>query len=321
MSICMSVWKSWLLLGALLWAPAWAFAGAPACPPAGQTQASLLALKADGFRLKDEGRRDRLALELLGCLADPSPALRDGVAFEALSTWLRGKQLSAAVMKQLVDALLVRVDQFNIASINQAPDAVGQPFDEFQTSFSMLVLSELARADRVGAYLDAAQRQHLVEAASTAVSRWRDYRGFDAQAGWRHGVAHGADLLMQLSLNPAVAQEALRKLVRAALSQVAPPGEHFYIYGEGERLARAVLAACSRGLLTRADWRALFDELVLSPRPLASWNRAFESQTGLAKRHNTYQFLLFLHALIDLSPAPTNADLAQLVTTSLKQLP
>ena len=29
----------------------------------------------------------------------------------------------------------------------------------------------------------------------------RDYRGFDAKQGWRHGVAHGADLLLQLSRN------------------------------------------------------------------------------------------------------------------------
>lgn len=209
-------------------------------------------------------------------------------------------------------------------SINQAPDAVGQPFDEFQTSFSMLVLSELARADRVGAYLDAAQRQHLVEAASTAVSRWRDYRGFDAQSRlaarcrpWRR------DLLMQLSLNPAVAQEALRKLVRAALSrrsrlQASTSTSTAKASGWRVRCLRRARAVCS----PRPIGGPLFDELVLSPRG--------RSRAGIAplnrrpvwpSARNTYQFLLFLHALIDLSPAPTNADLAQLVTASLKQLP
>lgn len=341
MSIFKSRWQCWVLMGALFAGPSLAFAetsggtsagtsagtpggtsaDSPACPPAGYTQASLLALKSDGFRLKDESRRDALALALLGCLAAPAPVLRDGVAFEALSTWLRAKQLSPATMKQLVDALLVRIDQFNRAASQRAAAAAAPPFDEFQTSFSLLVLSELARADRMAAYLDAPRRQHLLESAAAAVTHWRDYRGFDAQAGWRHGVAHGADLLMQLSLNPALTQEALRKLVRAELSQVAPPGEHFYIYGEGERLARAVLAASSRGLLAPAEWQALFDELVLSARPLASWKQAFESQLGLAKRHNTYQFLLFLKVLLELNLAPTSSALVQLVNASIKQLP
>ena len=36
-----------------------------------------------------------------------------------------------------------------------------------------------------------------------------DYRGFVPGAGWRRAVAHGADLLMQLALNPAVERTQL----------------------------------------------------------------------------------------------------------------
>lgn len=31
-----------------------------------------------------------------------------------------------------------------------------------------------------------------------------DYRSFDERDGWRHAVAHAADLLMRLALNPAL---------------------------------------------------------------------------------------------------------------------
>jgi hypothetical protein len=48
-------------------------------------------------RIRVRGRRRRaratLALGLLDCLKDPDPVLRDQVAFEAWSAWLRGKKL------------------------------------------------------------------------------------------------------------------------------------------------------------------------------------------------------------------------------------
>src|SRR5258705_220852 len=73
-----------------------------------------------------------------------------------------------------------------------------------------------------------------------------DRRGFDATQGWRHGVAHGADLLLQLGLNPALSAAQLDAIVQAIASQVAPAGEHFYVYGEPERLARPIAYIAKR---------------------------------------------------------------------------
>jgi hypothetical protein len=50
----------------------------------------------------------------------------------------------------------------------------------------------------------------------------RDYRGFDTAEGWRHGVAHGADLALQLVLNPAVDKPQIERLLAAVGRQVAP---------------------------------------------------------------------------------------------------
>ena len=41
-----------------------------------------------------------------------------------------------------------------------------------------------------------------------------------------------------LALNPAVDRAGLDRLLGAVAAQVAPRGEHSYIYGESERLAR-----------------------------------------------------------------------------------
>ena len=75
-----------------------AVAMATACPPEGTTRAALLELKAARFEVASDAERNRLAPALLGCLDDPDPAIRDGVVFEGLSTWLRGGKLAPATV-------------------------------------------------------------------------------------------------------------------------------------------------------------------------------------------------------------------------------
>ena len=291
-----------LLLGLCQAAPA-----APTgsiCPPQGWTRESLQSLKQAGFKLADDARRNQLALALLECLGDPDPLIRDGLAFEANSAWLRGNQLDQRTRVLALQRLLPRI----------APEAADEA--GFLQTFSALVLAELARADRKAPYLSGAQRQQLLDAAARYLSSVTDYRGYDAREGWRHGVAHGADLLMQLSLNPALDKAQLDQLLAAVRRQVAPAGEHFYVYGEPERLARPLLFTAMRGLHSPAEWKAWFAD-VANPAPLANWNEAFLSNPGLARRHNTFAFLLVLHAQLSASENPKLRELLPEVSAAL----
>lgn len=270
------------LLALSLSASSWAaHAG---CPPEGPARESLRALKGDGFAVADAASRQALALALVDCLADPDPALRDGVAYEGLSAWLRADALDAATRHALLEDLLPR-----IAAGAPDPDGFGAPF-------AALVLSEVARTDRIQAWLTPEQRNALVEAAAGYVQGVRDYRGFDAAQGWRHGVAHGADLLMQLALNPALDKPQLDRILAAVASQVAP-STHAYAHGESERLVRPVLFVLQRGLHDDAQWSAWVAGIA-SPAPLASWSEAFASAPGLARRHNLRLFLFALYAML-----------------------
>lgn len=280
-----------------------------ACPPPPWSLPALQQLKAAQWKLADAPARDALALALVPCLAHANPALRDGIAFEGLSAWMRAKQLSVDTLRQLHRALLAQL-------ADTAIDQVG-----FARPFAALVLSELARADRLQAYLSDDERQALVVAAGNYLRDVRDYRGFVPGEGWRHGVAHGADLAMQLALNPAVNAQQLDELVTAVQAQIAPAGEHFYVYGEGERLARPIFYAARRGLLTPQRWEALV-QAVASPAPLPSWERAFESQAGLARLHNVKAFLLVLsHNVAGSADPAVQAALGKLLPPALKQLP
>ena len=289
------------LLAAVSATPLPAFAGDP-CPPAGYSEGQLLELALGGFVTEDAAQRNALALGLMACLSEPNPAIRDGVAFEGTSTWLRGKSLAPETIQALYANLLVQ--------IVSTADANG-----FQQPFAALVLAEVARTDRIDNTFTPAMRNELVGVAANYLPSVRDYRGFSETEGWRHGVAHGSDLVLQLVLNSNIDAAQIELLMNALATQIAPKGDVFYIYGEPGRLARAVFYAWARATVAPAFWQTWFDRIE-NPAPM--WKRGQSpfpisqpgvssakgekgsdpfstSQAGLARRHNTMAFLLALH--------------------------
>lgn len=271
------------LLAALLFAlPVQALAAhpAPLCPGnSGFTAAVEAAGRADASR-ED---RDKRVPQLAACLAHPDPAIRDGLAYTTLAAWLRADAIPPPVRADLMRELLAAL----------APDHPDP--DGFHAPFAALVLAEVARTDRVAPWLDAEERETLVTAAATYLAGVRDYRGFTDGQGWRHGVAHGADFVMQLVLNPALDAGSRRRLLDAVAAQVAPVGAPPYVHTEPERLARPVLLALDGGTFDEAGW-ADWLQGVASPAPMASWGDAWQDEAGLARRHNLRAFLFALHA-------------------------
>ena len=251
------------------------------CQTPGFSSTELLELRANGFEVENDVTRNALAVALAACTGEPDPAIRDGVAFEGLSTWLRAGALS----QETVSTLRVELGE-QLGNIgDSAGDANG-----FRQPFAALILSEVVRTDRVEPVFTTEQRAELVEIAAAYLASVNDYRGFSETDGWRHGVAHGADLVLQLVLNPNINAEQIMVLMDAVARQVSPPDAVFYIYGEPARLARAVFYAYIRGVVGQTYWANWFQG-VSSPTPLESWSDAFSTQAGLAKRHNSLAFL------------------------------
>jgi hypothetical protein len=259
------------------------------CPPAGYDRPQLEALKAAGWTIANDAARNRLARALTDCLASSDPTLRDGLAFEGLQHWMRARQLSDATLLVIGDDLQARL---------VAPEGQG-----FERPFAALVLAEVARADRIQAYLTPARRAALIEASINYFTNVRDYRGFDDREGWRHGVAHGADLMLQLTLNPAFGKPELTRIRDAIATQISPAG-HSYIYGESERFAAPIVYMAQRGLFSEAEWTAWLAQ-VAAPAPLASWDEAFTHNADIARVHNVKAFIqtIYVYASIDSSPA------------------
>jgi hypothetical protein len=266
-----------------------------ACPP------DAAALKANKWKVDDAAKRQKLAIDMLDCLQNPDPVLRDEIGFEGLQNWMRTDKLDTSTLQSIRVTLLARLT---------APDPSG-----FARPFAALALAEVARVDRLKPYLTPADRMALVTAGAAYLTGVRDYRGFDEKEGWRHGVAHAADLMVQLSLNPALGKSEHEVILAAIASQVVAHGAHFYQYGEGERLMMPVFLLTRRDTLTGADWDTWFTRLLAPYNP-----KATTTQATLAQRHNLYAFLYPLNAYLNIGSSTQNATVQPFVTRALKAL-
>ena len=255
---------------------------APAhCPPAGYDIAALRELRQQRFAIADAGRRHQLARALTACLSSPDSELRDQIGYEAFAYWRAAGALDGTTWRAIGDELQ--------RTLTGRADAAGvaQPF-------AALVLAELVHADRDRPFLDAAQRTSLLDAAIGYFTAIRDYRGFDDDVGWRHGVAHAADLLGELARERDFGRPELDRILAALTTQIVAR-DRVYVFGESERIAAAAACVVSRSLHSNDEWKSWL-ATATSPAPLTRWSQAYQSRDGLIRRQNTMNFLLALYA-------------------------
>lgn len=245
----------------------------------------LLILKKQNFVIENNKTKQEVAKILLHCLASSDPLIRDQIAFTGLSKWFRSNSFNAEFYNEIF-TLLIDVIEADVIDKNAV-----------YKSFAILTLAEIVRVDRKNPFLNNIQREQVVKVAAEFLQSIDDYRGYDDIIGWRHSVAHTADLMLQLTLNPALQKPHLDKLLASLSHQVVPKKNHFYIYGESKRIALPIVYIFLNKEYQVKDWNLWINNLV-SPLPFATWGDVFMSQQGLSKRHNTQSFLLAFYALI-----------------------
>ncbi|MCO4798236.1 MAG: DUF2785 domain-containing protein [Colwelliaceae bacterium] len=255
------------------------------CKSSSWNKEKLLALKKQDFVIEDNEIKQEVAKILLHCLASSDPIIRDQIAFTGLSKWFRDNSFNAEFYNEAF-TLLVNVIEADVLDNN-----------DVYKSFSALTLAEIVRVDRKNPFLNNYQHERVVKVATEFLHSIDDYRGYDEVIGWRHSVAHSADLMLQLALNPAIEKNQLDKILSVLSKQIVAKNDHFYIYGEAKRIAMPIVYIFLNEGYQIEDWNLWINKLV-SPLPFAKWGDVFESQQGLSKRHNTQNFLYAFYALI-----------------------
>lgn len=255
------------------------------------SDATLKMLQQEKFVIEGGELRNHTAIKLLSCLGEIDPKVRDGIVYSATSKWLRAGLLEESTVKSMFDILIKTLKQ-----TNQDPNNFTQPF-------AVLVLSEVVRVDRIEPYLLDEERQTAINVTTNYMRNISDYRGFDDIHGWRHAVAHTADVFLQLSLNKKVTKVQLNQILDALKSQVSPSSNHFYVFGEPKRLAMPFIYVVLRGEHSELEVANYLDNVV-SPTPFTDWQSVYNNKKGLAKLHNTRSFVYSILAISGQSKNP-----------------
>jgi hypothetical protein len=220
----------------------------PATAPAEHPPAFWRGIVERGFAVPEGESPAALLHELTGQLGSPDPELRDTFAYGIAAAWIyRDRRLSPAELRGLLARWSANLEE-----------GVGEAGSDrvLLRSFSALELSILAGTDNRDSFLTPEEHARLLEAALAYLAAERDLRGFEPRVGWIHATAHTADLLKFLGRSPKLAPGGAARIAGAVEAKLAAAGTPF-VWGEDERLARALLS-----LVRRPD----FD-----PAPFDAW--------------------------------------------------
>lgn len=206
------------------------------------------AVAGQDFAVPDAPMRELLD-ELSELLASPDPVERDELGYSITATWLSRGVISTDLRIELGDRMVHRFSADDV----------------WARTFAPLVLDVLIT---YGTFED-----RWVEPFGQWYPAETDLRGHDAELGWLHAVAHGADLLGTLGRHPAV-RPAL--MLDVAARRLTAPTQHLWAEGEDERLGHAISLTLTHPELAEADAVAWIDAVARSwegvePGPPPAW--------------------------------------------------
>jgi Protein of unknown function (DUF2785) len=262
-------------------------------------------LKHNEFKLAAGASAGALSLEATDFLSSTDPALRDGIAYEALAAWIYRDHLLRADELELVRKKLVGQAQVGIDG--------GDADQIFGRSFALLGLSVLAAEDLRQPFMSPAALSELLGLGLAALARERDLRGYVAGKGWLHITAHSADLLKFLARNPKTTPAQTTLIVEGVAERTRTAGIVF-VWGEDARLAAALRAVAERPDADPAPFSAWCDRLKTDAQ--AVWGDKFDV-TGYVALRGQLNTLAQLAAILPTDAPPKVAQIRGSIVEAL----
>jgi len=261
---------------------------------------------AEGLAVPSDRPLDELTAELTRMLGDPDPALRDGTAYPALTTWIeRGvyDDLLAGLGDGMASGLLVGIGERDTDSV-------------FRRSFSALVLGECIARDNDRPLLPGGKILEWGDRLTTWLLRERDLRGWVPGKGWAHAVSHGADTMAILARSPHLATPELTVLLDVVADRLLLPVDRLFSSGEGDRLAFATVAILRRNVVPLRVLEPWIARIAAS----AGTRSSYDERDPYLAGGNAEAFLraLYLQLSLGARPPQVRSDLLLVVVDALK---
>jgi hypothetical protein len=176
-----------------------------------------------GFRLPEGLSQQAAVDELAAMLGDPDPVVRDELGYTVLEHLI--PELDQAVCRRLGDELAGRFTAHDL----------------HVRSFAALALAPIVkRGVFQAAWLDQFEMWYPGE---------QDLRGWNAEFGWLHAAAHGAELLGAFGLHPSVMPG---RMLNLAVRRLRTPTDYLFAEMEDARLAHGIALTLTRPELSSA---------------------------------------------------------------------
>jgi len=262
----------------------------------------------NNYALPEGESAGALLLELSSLLGSPDPEQRDTLGYEIAARWIYSKELLSPAELRALGALWTANLKAGIGSTGD--DSV------LLRSFSALNLSVLAAYDNEHPYLSREEFTALLDAALRYLAEEKDVRGYLPGKGWHHSAAHTADLLKFLGRSRHLTPPEQQRILDAIAAKMEAP---VFVWGEDERLARAVLSLLVREDLDEAGFEAW--RLRVTARSKGLWDGQLDVGRFAAVQ-NTRNLLRSLFVLLsgEEKPSPARARAKAGILESLGKL-
>jgi hypothetical protein len=173
----------------------------------------------------------------------------------------------------------------------------------FLRAFSGLILGALVVYDQTrsetpekgpGPFFQQAEVVSFLDQGLAFFQNEKDLRGYEAETGWAHAIAHGADLLRDLARSRFLGRAELERILNAVASRVIQPASRPLLFNEDERMATAVLSVLLRDELDLAQLSGWL-ETITHPADQRSWKKFYLDDQMLHAHANTKEFLRSLY--------------------------
>lgn len=223
---------------------------------------------------------------LLAHIGDLNPEIRDTTVYTLLSRGLTEDSFTTQQKQTILRTVLTQNGLFK--NIEQPAND-----DVFCRTFTALLIAEILASDSRNPWLTEPQRQLFFNDALSYLPQELDQRGFVANKGWAHGIAHGSDLLDAAWCHPNFSAPQSQQAL-LVIASVFKRQSGFFIADEEPRLAIPIVHAMA--------------SQHLSENTLTNWLQAtnnhlwtdfsFDDLAADARLHNWLSFLHHLYFLL-----------------------
>jgi hypothetical protein len=122
----------------------------------------------------------------------------------------------------------------------------------FTRSFSILITAVILYKENENSFLNSSDLENVKEKVFQYALKENDIRGYDAEKGWAHSIAHLSDSLNELAKNHKLNQTDLQKMLEIICTRIME-SKNVFDCEEDERMVTAVYAILERNLLSEED--------------------------------------------------------------------